>query len=204
MFKVWRAGLATIAVTLLTLALVVLDVTDGAFRRWWSARAFTTDTIVGILVVLISVLIVNQALAIRRQRERFRATAAQASMVLSAAIRAARAVLACRTTGDRTAVSDEVRTYMIMLMIAAPILIDDKAPRAFLEHAQIVGGMLVQAQNPDVQRYFKTVKSEGQLEEALQQLKLAAVPLLAPLSAEERTAAGTEETSSAGTGIPAP
>jgi hypothetical protein len=198
--KVWQAGIATIAVTLLTLALIVLDVSDGAFRRWWSARAFTTDAIVGILVVLISVLIVNQALGIRRQRERFRATAAQASMVLSQAIRATRAVVACTTTGGRTAVSDEVRTYMIMLMIAAPILIDGKTPRAFLEHAQTLGGMLVQVQNPDVQRYFKTVKSEGQLEEALQQLKIAVVPLLAPLSAEERTATGNEETSSAGNG----
>jgi hypothetical protein len=63
--------------------------------------------------------------------------------------------------------------------------------------------MLVQVQNPDVQRYFKTVKSEGQLKEALQQLKIAVVPLLAPLSAEERTATGNEETSSAGNGGPA-
>jgi hypothetical protein len=80
--KVWQAGVATIVVALLSLALVALDLSDGAFRRWWSARAFTTDAIAGILVVLITVLIVNQALGIRRDRERFRATAAQASMVL--------------------------------------------------------------------------------------------------------------------------
>jgi hypothetical protein len=40
-----------------------------------------------------------------------------------------------------------------------------------------------------------TVPSNAQLEEALRQLKITAAPLLAPLTAEERTAAGTEETS---------
>ena len=53
-------------------------------------------------------------------------------MVLSEAIRATRAVLACATTGDRTA-SDELRTCMFMLMIAAPILSESKRRRAFLE-----------------------------------------------------------------------
>jgi hypothetical protein len=120
-----------VAAALLSSALIVLDLSDGAFRRWWSARAFTTDAIAGILVVLITVLIVNQALGIRRNRERFRAAAAQASMVLGQAIRTTRAVLACTTSGDRTAASDELRTYMIMLMIAAPILIERKTPEPF-------------------------------------------------------------------------
>jgi hypothetical protein len=190
--KVWQAGAATIAVALLSSALIVLDLSDGAFRRWWSARAFTTDAIAGILVVLITVLIVNQALGIRRDRERFRATAAQASMVLGQAIRTTRAVLARTTSGDRTAASDELRTYMIMLMIAAPILIDSKTPRAFLEDAQTLAGMLVQVQHSEA---HNSLPSDAQLEEALQQLKIIAAPLLAPLTAEERTAAGTEETS---------
>jgi hypothetical protein len=192
--KVWQAGVATIAVALLSSALIVLDLSDGAFRRWWSARAFTTDAIAGILVVLITVLIVNQALGIRRDRERFRATAAQASMVLGQAIRTTRAVLARTTSGDRTAASDELRTYMIMLMIAAPILIDIRRPRAFLEDAQTLAGMLVQVQHSESQSSL-TVPSDAQLEEALRQLKITAAPLLAPLTAEERTAAGTEETS---------
>ena len=193
--KVWRAGVATVAVALLSSALIVLDLSDGAFRRWWSARAFTTDAIAGILVVLITVLIVNQALGIRRDRERFRATAAQASMVLGQAIRTTRALLACTTSGDRTAASDELRTYMIMLMIAAPILIDSKTPGAFLEDAQTLGDMLVHVQHSESPSCFKTVPSDAQLEEALQQRKITAAPLLAPLTAEERTAAGTEETS---------
>ena len=195
MLKVWQAGVATIVVALLSSALIVLDLSDGAFRRWWSARAFTTDAIAGILVVLITVLIVNQALGIRRERERFRATAAQAALVLSQAIRTTRAVLACATSGDRTAASDELRTYMIMLMIAAPILIESKTPRAFLEDAQTLGGMLIHVQHSQSPSSLKTVPSDAQLEEALQQLKITAAPLLAPLTAQERTAAGTEETS---------
>jgi hypothetical protein len=194
--KVWQAGVATIVVALLSSALIVLDLSDGAFRRWWSARAFTTDAIAGILVVLITVLIVNQALGIRRERERFRATAAQAALVLSQAIRTTRAVLACATSGDRTAASDELRTYMIMLMIAAPILIESKTPRAFLEDAQALAGMLLQVQHSESQRSLKTVPADAKFEEALQRLKIAAAPLLAPLTAEERTAAGAEETSS--------
>jgi hypothetical protein len=193
--KVWQASVATVLVAVLSLALVVLDLSDDAFRRWWSARAFTTDALAGILVVLITVLIVNQALGIRRDRERFRATAAQASMVLSQAIRASRAALSCAASRDRTAASDELRTYMIMLMLAAPILIESKTPRAFLEDAQKLGGMLMQFQNPELQLPVKTVASEAQLEEALHQVKAKAAPLLAPLTAEERTAAGTEETS---------
>jgi hypothetical protein len=193
--KVWQAGVATIAVALLSFALVFLDLSDGAFRRWWSARAFTTDAIAGILVVLITVLIVNQALGIRRDRERFSATAAQASMVLGQAIRTTRAVLARTTSDDRTVASDELRTYMIMLMIAAPILIDSRRPRAFLEDAQTLGGMLLQVQHPELRSSSKTVPSDAQLDQALQQLKITAAPLLAPLTAEERTAAGTEETS---------
>ena len=195
MLKVWQAGVATIAVALLSFALVFLDLSDGAFRRWWSARAFTTDAIAGILVVLITVLIVNQALGIRRDRERFRATAAQASMVLGQAIRTTRAILARTTSDDRTAASDELRTYMIMLMIAAPILIDSRRPRAFLEDAQTLAGMLVQVHHPELRSSSKTVPSDALLDEALQQLKITAAPLLAPLTAGERTAAGTEETS---------
>jgi hypothetical protein len=45
MIKGWQAGFATVVVILLTLALVVLDVTDETFRQWWSARALTTSTV---------------------------------------------------------------------------------------------------------------------------------------------------------------
>jgi hypothetical protein len=131
MVKGWQAGFATVVVVLLTLFLVVLDVTDETFRRWWSARAFTTDTVGGILVVLITVLVVNQVVRIRQLRDRSRATAAQAVIVLTQAGRATRAVAAVGDSGDRATASDEVRTYLTMVLIAAPILIDARRSRAF-------------------------------------------------------------------------
>ena len=140
MIKGWQAGISTIVVTLVTLAFVVLDLTDENFRRWWSTRAFTTDTVAGVLVVLITVLVVNQLLRIRQLRGRSRATAAQAAIVLSQAVRATRAVSALGDSGDRDAAADEVRTYMTMVLIAAPILIDVRTPRAFLEKSQHLGG----------------------------------------------------------------
>jgi hypothetical protein len=195
MLKFWQAGVATIAVALLSAALIILDLSDGAFRRWWSARAFTTDAIAGILVVLITVLIVNQVLGLRQQRERLRATAAHAAMLLSQAVRATNAVLARANSSDHTTASDELRTYMIMLMIGAPILIDSKSPRAFLEDAQTLGGMLVRVRDAESPSSMRSGPSDAQLEEALRQLKMTAAPLLARLTAAERTAAGAEEAS---------
>jgi hypothetical protein len=60
-------------------------------------------------------------------------------MGLSQAIRATQAVMANAGSGDRPAASDEVRTYMTMMMIAAPILIESKTPRVFLETSPITG-----------------------------------------------------------------
>src|ERR1700742_2423427 len=195
MLKFWQGGGATIAVALLSAALIILDLSDGAFRRWWSARAFTTDAIAGILVVLITVLIVNQVLGLRQQRERLRATAAHAAMLLSQAVRATNAVFTRANSSDHTTASDELRTYMIMLMIGAPILIDSKSPRAFLEDAQTLGGMLVRVRDAKSPSSMRSGPSDAQLEEALRQLKMTAAPLLARLTAAERTAAGAEEAS---------
>ncbi|MBV9091096.1 MAG: hypothetical protein JO044_14555 [Mycobacteriaceae bacterium] len=194
MIKGWRAGTATVVVMLLTLALVVLDLTDGVFRRWWSARAFTTDTLGGILVVLITVLVVNQVLRIRQQRDRSRATAAQAAIVMSQAVRATRAVSALGDSGDRDAAADEVRTYMTMVLIAAPILIDARTPRAFLERAQHLGGELAQILGMPTGRSRRAAAPSTALDQALDKLRAAAAPLLALLSDEDRAAAGSDET----------
>ena len=43
---------------------------------------------------------------------------------------------------DRDAASDEVRTYMMMLLVGAPVLIDAQTSRNFLEQAQAVGGLM--------------------------------------------------------------
>jgi hypothetical protein len=178
--KEWQAGFAGIAVTLLMSALIVLDLNYGAFRCWWSGHAFTTDAVAGILVVLITALIISQILRVRRQRERSRATAAQIGVVLGQAI--------------RTTSRDEVRTYMTMLMIAAPILIEAPAHRAFLEQAQTLGGQLVHTLNPRATTYHNATPSPAQLQQQLRELTTAAGPLLSSLSAKERAGTGSEET----------
>jgi hypothetical protein len=193
--KGWRAGTATVVVTLLTSALLVLDLTDEMFRRWWSARAFTTDTVAGVLVVLITVLVVNQVLRIRQQRDRSRATAAQAAILLSQAVRATRAVSALRDSGDHDAAADEVRTYMTMVLIAAPILIEARTPRAFLEKAQHLGGQLAHVLGTSARRSRSAASPSTVLDQALDELRAAAAPLLALLSDEDRAAAtGGDET----------
>lgn len=203
MLRAWQAGSATVVVALLTSGLIGLDLGDGAFRRWWATRAFTTDAVAGILVVLITVLVVNQLLRIRQQRERSRAIGAQAAMLLRQAIRATTAVTTANSS-DSAAAADEVRTYMTMLLIAAPILIDAKAPRAFLEQGQALGGQLLGTLDPAVRRYYRTGRAQAGLDEAVQRLKIAAFPLLTPLAAEERTAVGAGETDEGVGGIREP
>jgi hypothetical protein len=53
----WRGWFSAIFVTLAGGALIILDVTDGALRRWWSAHALTTDVVSGLLGLLTQVAI---------------------------------------------------------------------------------------------------------------------------------------------------
>src|ERR1700685_4325875 len=102
----WQGWFAAIAVTLVTVALVIDDVTDKGFRRWWVNHALTTDTVAGLLVVLVTVLVVNQVGRRRQLLDRARAVSAQAAIMLSQAGRACRAVSAALDgSGDRGAAS---------------------------------------------------------------------------------------------------
>ena len=193
MIKAWQSGAATVVVTLLTSALVVLDLADETFRRWWSARAFTTDTVAGVLVVMITVLVVNQVLRIRQLRDRSRATAAQAAIVLGQAVRATRAGSALSDSGDRDAAADEVRTYMTMVLIAAPVLIDARTPRAFLEKAQHLGGQLAYVLGIPAPRAGRAASPATALDQAVDELRAAAAPLLALLSDADRAATGGDQ-----------
>jgi hypothetical protein len=182
----WQRGFATITVTVLTVVLVVLDITDGPVRGWSAAHPFTTATMAGILVLGITVLIVDQVVRMRQLRDRSRATAAQAAIVLVQATRATQAASeALSGSGDRATASGEVRTYMTMLLIAAPILIDAKSSRTFLEQAQQLGGQLVNLL-ADATRPDKV--SAAQVDQALQELNAAAAPLLALLEVLPRIA----------------
>jgi hypothetical protein len=84
--------LAAILVTLVTLALIVSGITGAGLREWWNANSLTTDTVAGLLVLLITVLVVNQLL-----------------------------------NGRQDAASEDFRTYMMMLLISAPVFIGGTA-----------------------------------------------------------------------------
>jgi hypothetical protein len=162
-------------------ALVVLDVTDESVRTWFSAHAFTTDAVVSLLVLIITVLNVDRVVNRRQQRERRQVTAAQAAIVARQAQRATDLVRAALGDGSqRDAASDELRTYMAMLLVSAPILIEAASARTFLESAQPLGGLLSHAlaQGADTDR----------LTAAVQAVNAAARPLLASLDLAQRTA----------------
>ena len=92
-------------------------------------------------MLLITVLVVNQLLNRRQDRQRGQAVAAEAAIIEAQAGRAAKAVSSVIDgSGDRHAASDTFRTYMVMLLIGAPVLIGDPVARNFLERAQNLGG----------------------------------------------------------------
>src|SRR5260370_12051585 len=136
--------LAAVLAMLVTLALVVVEVADAGQGRWWAARPLTTDTVAGLLVLLVTVLVVNQLLNRRQAGQRGHAVAAQAAILVAQAARSARAVSSVIAgSGDRSAASGGFRTYMMMLLITAPVLIDYPVARRFLEQAHYLRGLMV-------------------------------------------------------------
>jgi hypothetical protein len=71
--------LAALVVTLLAGVLVIVEITDGAMRRWWAGHALTTGTVSGLLVLLITLLVVDQVVRLRQLNARARTVAAQAA-----------------------------------------------------------------------------------------------------------------------------
>ena len=189
----WLGGFAALAVTVVAGALVILEVTDVGLRRWWAFHALTTDTVAGLLVLLITVLVVDQVVRLRQISGRARAVAAQAAILVNQAIRSAQAVSqALAGSGDRDAAGDEFRTYMIMLLVGAPVLIDAMVSRNFLEQAQSLGGEMARALTATA-RTTGQARTPGQagypaarLDDALQRLRTALTPLLQVLDPETR------------------
>jgi hypothetical protein len=187
--KPWRGWLAAIVVTFVAAGLVAADIDDASLRHWWGGHALTTDTVSGLLVLLITVLVVNQVVRRRQLRARSQAIAAQAAIVLSQAVRSVRAVSgAMNGSGDRDAASDEVRTYMMMLLVAAPVLIDAWASRSFLEQAQHLGAEMAHSLVTMAKTQKAPADSSKRLDHAVQQLRTASAPLMQVLSPEVRSA----------------
>jgi hypothetical protein len=174
---------AAILATLVTLALVLGELTDAAQRRWWAARPLTTDTVAGLLVLLVTVLVVNQLLNRRQSRQRGHAIAAQAAIMMAQAARSAKAISSLPDgSGDRGAASDGFRTYMLMLLTGAPVLMDDPVARRFLEQSQYLGGIMGRALAAADRSADGTAVPDARIDDAMRQLRGAAAPLLKQLS----------------------
>jgi hypothetical protein len=197
MLSRWQGGSAALVITLLACALVIGDLVDDGMRRWWDGHALTTDTVAGLLVLLITVLVVDQLVSRRQFNDRARAVGAQAAIIMGQAMRASHALAHAAAEGsgpgDREAASDEFRTYMITLLVGAPVLIDAKVSRAFLEQAQSLGGEMARALGAAARAPGPTAFSDARLEDAVQRLRTASTPLLQVLDPETRSAVRGED-----------
>ncbi len=197
MLSRWQGGLAAIVVTLLTGVLVILDVTDGATRRWWDGHALTAGTVSGLLVLLITLLVVDQVVRLRQINDRARAVAAQAAIIMTQAMRASQAVSQGTAKGadpgDRDTAADEFRTYMMMLLVGAPVLIDARMSRAFLEQAQVVAADMARALGVTARSPSPGTLADARLDNAVQQLRTASTPLLQVLDPETQAAIRGDE-----------
>jgi hypothetical protein len=181
------AWLAAILVTLVTLGLIVSSLTDAHVRGWWDSHSLTTDTVAGLLVLLITILVVNQLLNLRQERQRSLAVAAQTAIMVAQAAQSAKAISSVAGgSGDRNAASDGFWRYMTMLLISTPVFINDPPARHFLEQAQQLGAVMART-------LALISRSKGgagvpcdRLDDAMQQLQSAAASLLQPLSPEIR------------------
>jgi hypothetical protein len=178
---------AAILATLVTLALVAGELTSAGQRRWWGDRPLTTDTVSGLLVLLITVLVVNQLLKRRQSRQRGHAIGAQAAILVAQAGRSAKATASVLGgSGDRDAASDGFRTYMMMLLTSAPVLMNDPVARHFLEQSQYLGGVMARAlaavDSPPNRATGPDGGFDGMLNDAMRQVQSAAAPLLRKLT----------------------
>jgi hypothetical protein len=166
-------------------------------HRWWDEHAFTTSLVGGILVLLVTVLIADRVIHRRQLRDRSRAIAAQAAIVMTQAARSVQTAKAMLDgTGDTEAAGDDLRAYGMMLLIAAPMLIDAALSRTFLEEAQGLGGELARALHATRGGTGGTAE-RARLNDAVQRMRTASLPLLAILSPEQREAVTEDPESSA-------
>jgi hypothetical protein len=200
-----RAWLAAVSVTPAIAALIVLELLDDGVRRWFVDHPFTTATLSGFLLLLVTVLIVNRVARVRQLRDRSLVTAAQAATISRQARRAYDALgdlLEPERDGDRDNASEEVRTYQGMLLISAPVLIDARQARAFLEQAQTLGALMSQALAQTADGSPLSPQLNRRIEATVDRVRDTSRPLLEILSAAQRdvVASGEDDPDAAGTG----
>ena len=198
MLSRWQGGLVALVVTLLTGVLVILDITNEGMRRWGDSHALTTSTVSGLLVLAITVLVVDQVVRLRQLNDRARAVAAQAAIIMTQAVRASASIGQALAKGAddtaRDAASDEFRTYMMMLLVGAPVMIDGKVSRTFLEQAQTVGGLMALSLGVTSRPSGPAPAQDRRLDDAVQRLRTASAPLLQVLDPETQAAVSGDET----------
>ncbi|HEX3977957.1 MAG TPA: hypothetical protein VHW96_16935 [Solirubrobacteraceae bacterium] len=183
-----REWTGALTISLIAVVLAALDILDGSVHRWWAEHAFTTSLVGGILVLLVTVLVADRVVNARQLRDRSRAIAAQAAIVMTQAARTAQVATAMlEGTGDREAVGDELRSYGTMLLISAPMLIAASLSRAFLEDAQRLAAEVARALHAH-RRGTAGETERTLLDDAVQQMRKTSTPLLAILNAEQRVA----------------
>ena len=183
------AWIAAALVSALVLAVVLMELLDKGVRRFWSAHPVTADTVAGVLVVAITVVVVDQVIRYRQIQGQSRAIGAHAAIMLIQARGAVDATIAVRDgNGDRAAAGDAVRTYLLVLLVGAPVLIQEPRARHFLEQAQVLAAELGAILSPADVGALPSSAFAGGLDVAIKQLREAAAPLLAALSADERSA----------------
>ncbi len=178
-----------IVVAIVLVLLSVLDLDDGSFSRWSADHPFFTSAVTGILVLLVTVLIVDRVVAMREERSQSRAISAQATIVMAQAARASQAVeAALEGSGGRDAAGDELRTYLVMLSVGAPVLMGAHLSRDFLEAAQALGGEMTVA----LSKADDDPAARSRLDAAITRLRAESAPLLAILDPEHHLEATIE------------
>jgi hypothetical protein len=189
----WRPWSGALTVTLVTIALVVLDIGDGSVHRYWTRHSFTSSVVAGLLVLLLTLLIVDRVTHMRQVRSQSRAVGAQAAVILAQAARTAdSAARAGKADGDSDKALDEAQTYTLMLLISTPVLIDTSVRRAFLEAAQRLDAEVFRAL-PNVGRTQPDEQTKTRLDDSLKRVRATADPLLRALNREQRAAVSPDE-----------
>ena len=179
----WLPGFSVVPVLA---GLVVLDVLDGAVSRWFVDHALTTAALTGILVLLITTLVVDRVIRRGQVQERATAVAAQAGLLARQAQRTAQTVRdALNGKAERDAASEEIRTFMVMLMVSAPLLIDTNSTRTFLESADRLAAVLARVVSRELHASDDT---SAKIARAAAAVDAASKPLMTILNPSELAA----------------
>jgi hypothetical protein len=190
MLSRWAGGLSAAGVALVACVLVILDLTDAGVRRWSDAHALTTSTIAGLLVLMITILVVDQVVRLRQRTNQARAVAVQVAILMTQANRASQAVSQVLAgSGDPDRADEDFRSYTMMLLAVAPLLIDAKTSRNFLEEAQHLDGEMAWALDWLATASGQEKTSATRIDDAVQALRSASSPLLQNLRPEMRSLA---------------